>query len=64
MDFQAIEGGSGCCIAEEGFEPNMAQMLLYNNIESFKNDGDINALNSSSDESDSEFFFRYRKRGL
>ena len=52
MDFQATEGGAGCCIEEEGFELNMAYMLYATETMPWTN-GDSVA-RSSSEISDSE----------
>jgi len=52
MDFQATEGGAGCCIEEEGFELNIAYML--NATESLPWGNGDSVARSSSEFSDSE----------
>lgn len=52
MDFNAFESGAGCSIADQGFEYNMAYMLVA--TESFNSDGGMNALGSSCEESDED----------
>ena len=50
MDFQAIEGGAGCCILEEELDYNMGAMLVATQLE----ESDVNATCSSCEESDLE----------